>query len=275
MKYSSCITNPSIINQPLDKILNTFVEAGFDGIDIPGEQDLFPVNKIKPVLDTFSNKIRVAEITAAINPNRDLINPDSQKRSLAINYIKYCIKTASKLGCNLTHMCFITNIDNLTNTPHDKLEKLGIEALKICSKEAENLGVKLLLEPLFKNDVTIVNTCDKAAELWSKALNIDIETFLQGKTNFGLLQDIFHMHHEESDLVGMLKKYSKITYHIHVADHPRGLDFTRTDSLFVSEAVHTIKQLNYNHYISFESFDPNYDLSKLKNALCSLKSLEK
>lgn len=274
MKYSSCITNPSIITQPLDKILNAFVEAGFDGIDIPGEKDLFPIDKIKPILDTFSNRIKVAEITAAINPNRDLINPDPKKRNEAINYIKYCIETASKIGCNLTHMCFITNLDNLSNTPRDKLDKLGVEALKICSKEAENHGVKLMLEPLFKKDVTIVNTCDKAVELWSKALNIDIETFIQGRTNFGLLQDIFHMHHEESNLADSLKKYARITYHIHVADHPRGLDFTRADSKFVPEAIITLKKLNYPNFISFESFDSNYNLFSLKSALMTLKSFE-
>jgi sugar phosphate isomerase/epimerase len=171
-------------------------------------------------------------------------------------------------------MCFITNNENLEKTPRDKLERLGIESIKICAKYAEDHNVKLLLEPLFKNDITIVNTCEKAVELWSKALNIDKDTFIQGNMNYGLLQDIFHMHHEETNLLEMIRRYNKITYHIHIADHPRGLDFTRSDSRFVSEAIKVLKAINYQHYISFESFNPEFDLNKLEIALKTIKSFE-
>jgi sugar phosphate isomerase/epimerase len=96
MKYSSCITNPSIISQPFEKILNSFVEAGFDGIDIPGEKDLYPVDKIKPILDTYSNRIKIAELTAAINPNR--FNQSRYKKERKRNRIykilhRFCLQT--------------------------------------------------------------------------------------------------------------------------------------------------------------------------------------
>ena len=274
MKYSSCITNSNIINEPLEKILDSFIDAGFDGIDIPGEKDLFPIKKIKPILDSYSDKIKIAELTAAVNPSRDLINPAPKKRKKGIDYIKYCIDTASDLDVNLTHMCFMTNSYNLNNTLHSKLEILAIESIKILSKYAENKGVKLMIEPLFKQDVTLIKTCDKAVILWAKALNTDSDTIMSNPKNFGLLLDIFHMHYKETNLLRSLEKYHHLNYHTHVADHPRGLDFDRRDSKFVEKAIKKLKSLDYKNFISFESFDPSVTLSTLKESLEIIKEYE-
>jgi sugar phosphate isomerase/epimerase len=274
MKYSTCIV---IYKEPLPQVLDALVAAGFDAVDIPGDKDRFNPKTIKPILDSYSNKLKIGEVTACINPDRDLVNPDAKLRKKAVDYIKYCIQTASDLGVNLTHMCFITNPTNLTGTPREKLESLAKESIKDCAKFAQDHSVTLMMEPLFKQDVTIVNTADQAVNLFASALNMDPKQFLSADTNkqFGLLLDIFHMHHEEKDLVQTISKYSKITYHTHVADHPRGLDFNRSDSKFVSDAIKKLKQLNYSRYVSFETFDDHYQLNTLKTALDMLKKFEK
>lgn len=271
LQFSSCITNSTIFNQSFEKILEVFIDAGFDAIDIPGEKKEYPIKKIKPIFDTYSNKIKIGELTACINPTRDLVNPDAKKRNSAINYIKYCIDAAAEIGCKLTHMCFITTPENLVNTPREKLENLATQSIKECADYANNKNVKLMVEPLFKADNTIINRCEQAVQLFSTALNMDIDTFMQGKHNFGLLQDIFHMHHEEVNLVEAIKKYNKITYHCHVADHPRGLDFTRKDSGFVKDALKTLDDLGYQNLIAFESFDPAWTLDRLKGSLQEIK----
>ena len=274
MKYSTCIV---IYKEPLTQVLDALVSAGFDAVDIPGDKERFSPKTVKPILESYSNKLKIGEVTACINPDRDLVNPDVKLRKKAVDYIKYCIQTASDLGVNLTHMCFITNPKNLNETPREKLENWGKESIKECAKFAQDHSVNLMLEPLFKQDTTIVNTADQAVQLFSGALGLDPEQFLSPEKNkqFGLLLDIFHMHHEEKDLLQTISKYIKITYHTHVADHPRGLDFSRADSKFVSDAIKKLKQLKYNRYVSFETFDEHFQLNTLKTALDSLKKFEK
>jgi D-psicose/D-tagatose/L-ribulose 3-epimerase len=275
MKYSSCITNPSIFEQPLNTILETLIKAGFDGIDIPGDENLYPVAKIKPLLDSYKNKLPIAEITACMNPTRDLIHPDPAKRKIATDYIKYCIDTAVQLECLQTHMCFLSFPENLAQNPREKLEQLGIAAIRDCADYAHEKGVRLLLEPLFKDDVSLVNRADQAVSLFARAMHMEESAFITGNHDFGLLLDLFHMHHEEQDLAVALEKYRKITYHVHVADHPRGLDFSRTDSGFVRTGIQKLQQLNYSGYISFESFNPAFNLEQLPKSLAMLKKLEK
>jgi D-psicose/D-tagatose/L-ribulose 3-epimerase len=273
MKYSSCITNPSIINQPFFGILQAFVDAGFDAIDIPGDTEKFSVKKIQEGMESFKGKIRLGEITAAMNPSLDLIHPSESNRNKAIDYVKYCIDTAAQLG-SFTHFCFLSVPENLEKNPRTKLESLAIDSIKKLSNHAEKAGVRLLIEPLFKGDVSLINRCEQAVFIYSKALGISEDDFLKGGSNFGLLQDLFHMHNEEFDFLGALRKYNKCTYHIHVADHPRGLDFSRNDSGFVAQAIKELKTLNYPYLLSFESFDPKFGLSSLKKSLTQLKSFE-
>lgn len=273
MKFSSCITNSTIFVEPFEKILDAFVDAGFDGIDIPGDIENYPPSMVRDVMASYDDKLAMAEITAMINPNRDLINPNEKIRNSAATYIKSCIRTAAELDVKLTHFCFITTRNILQEMPRSGLEERAIKSIKELAAYAEEYDVKLLMEPLFADDCTIVKTCEDAVDLWKRALGIDEEVFLSGITEYGLLQDIFHMHHEEDDLLGSLEKYNKITYHRHIADHPRGLDFSRADTDFAKQSLLKIQELDYSGFISFESFNPDFGLNELKQSLTQLKSL--
>lgn len=274
MQYSTTITNPNITTLPFTAILEAVIDAGFEAIDIPGEPETYPITSIKLILDSYSDQIKIGELTACINPNRDLVNQDAKKRKSAINYIKYCIDAASELGVNLTHFCFITNEKNLNNTRREKLEERAIDAIKQCAVHAENSGVILMIEPLFKNDISLINRTEQAVSLYARALNMDTDAFVNNQKQFGLLLDIFHMHHEESNINKALEDYIGITFHMHVADHPRGLDFDRPDSVFVKDAITKLKELNYQHLISFESFHPSVNIDTLKGALAVIRTME-
>ena len=272
MKFSSCITNSTLSKLPLEKNLETFVAAGFDGIDIPGDETQYSVARIKPILETYSGKLKIAEVTACMNPSLDLIHPELSQQQAAIDYVKSCIRTAADLDVKLTHFCFLSFEENLDIKPRTILEKRAIQAIRELVGEARDYGVTLLMEPLFRDDISLVNRCDQAVDLFAQALNTDPETFCRDNGEFGLLQDIFHMHHEEEDLLATITNYAPITKHVHVADHPRGLDFARDDSAFVKLAIQQYQAVNYENFVSFETFDPNWGPKGLKSALDTLKS---
>jgi sugar phosphate isomerase/epimerase len=272
MRFSTTITNSNIIGKPLGDILDKLVAAGFDAVDFPGEPDIYPVAAAKETLASHSKKLRVAEITACINPTRSLMNPDEKARRKAVDYVKYCINAASGLGVKLTHACFITTSEILQKTPPQTLERGATDSLKTLARHAKDAGVRLMLEPLFSDDNTIVKTASKAVALFSKALGIDVETFMHDQHDFGLLLDIFHMHKEEPDLLRAIRDHAAVTMHVHVADHVRSLDFTRADSAFVRSSIAALRDAGYAGYTSFESFHASVSFDVLKAALKVIKT---
>ena len=269
LKYASTI---AFYNQPLPQILDVMIEGGFDAIDIPGDLKHYAPDTIRPYLTQVKDQIELGEITGVWGPNRDIINPDMEERKIGINYAMECITIAQELESDLTHMCFMTSPANL-ETPRAKLEEYAIIAIKKCFKLAQDYGITLMIEPLFKQDNTLVNTADQAMDLFCRALDIDEETFLRGSDEFGLLLDVFHMHHEEANLLDTLQKYRNVVKHIHIADHPRGLDFSRSDSKFTEEAIHKIQAINYQGLVSFEAI-PAVPLEEIGQALKTLKNFE-
>ncbi|HMF30790.1 MAG TPA: sugar phosphate isomerase/epimerase [Candidatus Lokiarchaeia archaeon] len=271
MKISTCITNPNIFGKPLDEIMEQLAAIGFDGIDVPADNEHYPIAEIQPIVESYRNDLPVPEITACMNPSRDLTNPNTAKRNVALAYIKLCIDTAAALGVPCTHLCFITTPEILASEPRTKLEKRAVAALQECGGYARDSGVRLIVEPLFKGDNTIVNTCEQAVALFTQALDVDPNDFKAGRTEWGLLGDLFHMHHEEEDYLGALHEYAAAIRHVHVADHPRGLDFTRPDSTFVQEGIDQLRASGYGGYVSFESFDDSVNYEVLREAVQVIK----
>ncbi len=269
--FSSCITNGNIFGDSLEDIMEKFVAFGFDGIDIPADAEQYPIDKIQSVVESFHKKLPVPEITACMNPTRDLSHPTAANRKTAVNYIKLCVDTAVALNVPSTHLCFISTPQLLVKEPRPKLESRGVTSLQECIKYAQDHGVRLLLEPLFKGDNTIVNRCEQAVALFSRALKIDPKEFFGKTKEYGLLCDLFHMHHEEPDFVGALKKYAPLIGHAHVADHPRSLDFTRPDSQFVRQGIEQLRASGYEGFVSFESFDASVNFDTIQTALNVIK----
>ena len=257
---------------PLEVIMEKFVGFGFNGIDIPADVEHYPVAKIQPVIESFRDKICIPEITACINPSRDLTHPRKANRRKAMEYIKLCIDTAVALNVPSTHLCFISTPELLAREPRPRLEDHAVASLRTCMKYAQDCGVRLLLEPLFKGDNTIINRCDQAVALLSRALNISPPELLTMRKECGLLCDLFHMHHEEPDFLEAIRTYAPIIGHVHVADHIRGLDFTRPDSLFVMQGIAELRTRGYEGFISFESFDASVNFETLRRALEVLKT---
>ncbi len=271
IRFSSCITNGNIFGTPLETIMEKFVAFGFDGIDIPADAEQYPIAKILPVVESFHKKLPVPEITACMNPTRDLTHPAAANRKKAVNYIKLCVDTAVALHVPSTHLCFISTPELLAKEPRPKLESRAVASLQECIKYAQDHGVRLLLEPLFKGDNTIVNQCEQAVALFSRALKIDPKEFFGKTKEFGLLCDLFHMHHEEPDFVGAIRTYAPLIGHAHVADHPRSLDFTRSDSQFVRQGIEQLRASGYEEFVSFESFDASVNFEGLRQALQVVK----
>ncbi|MHA1733373.1 MAG: sugar phosphate isomerase/epimerase family protein [Promethearchaeota archaeon] len=270
MRYSTTIF---LFEEPLSRILEWLVDAGFDAVDIPGEVDAYPPKLVLDELGPYSGSLDVGEVTGVWGSERDLVSPDRTTRARALEYAKSCIRMAHELGSNLTHVCFMTNPHNLDNTPREKLLELAASATKECYDYAREYGVTLMIEPLYEKDVTPVNRAEQAVDVWCRALGVGASEL--ASRDLGLLLDLFHMHHEEPSIPAAFEKYGDLVRHVHVADAGRGIEF-KGDTSFVEKAFRSLEAMNYGGLVSFEPipvrFDPGVDL---KHALGKLKEFEK
>ncbi|MEW6201288.1 MAG: sugar phosphate isomerase/epimerase family protein [bacterium] len=86
-----------------------------------------------------------------------------------------------------------------------------LDRLAPLAKEAENLGVTILLEPLNRYEADFLLTLDRAAQLCA-GLN---------SPHVRILADLFHMNIEETDIPSTLARNSRWLGHIHLADSNR------------------------------------------------------
>lgn len=97
------------------------------------------------------------------------------------------------------------------NRSRAEAETLFVEtARRICDEAAEN-GVTLLIEPVNRYEIDLVNNLDEGAELLAKV----------GRANLGLMPDVFHMNIEDARLGEALERHATLVRYIHLADSNR------------------------------------------------------
>jgi sugar phosphate isomerase/epimerase len=250
---------------PLPQVLEWVRDAGGAVVDIPSDVNRFPPDQVRQAFESVDRAPRLGELTGVWGPHLDLLSPDAAMRQLAQDYMDTSIVQAAEIGADLTHICFMTSPENLAG-PRPKLEEMAADALRHALGLAEEVGITLLVEPLFQRDVSLINTADQAVRLWSLATGIDEGTVIEGGAGAGLLLDIFHMHHEEVDLLGTLDRMKKIIRHVHIADHDRDIVFG-DNSAFAKEAIQRLNQNGYQGAVTLESIpvrhDPSRDLGQV------------
>jgi sugar phosphate isomerase/epimerase len=108
---------------------------------------------------------------------------------------------------------------------------------------AERYGVYLCMESLSKEQTNIVSTCEQARKMVAE---ID-------HPHFRTMVDVCSGSSEEIPVTQLLRDSGEDLFHVHVNDaNKRGPGFGQTD--FVS-VLRTLKELNYQRYVSVEVFD--------------------
>ncbi|NQT60393.1 MAG: sugar phosphate isomerase/epimerase [Bacteroidetes bacterium] len=130
----------------------------------------------------------------------------------------------------------------------DQAEMNFITCLEILSDRAENLGIRILIEPVNRYEINYINSCRDGGRLLDK-LN---------RPNVLLMPDVFHMNIEDVDIPGELDKYFDKIGYIHFADSNRY--YPGNAHMDFPTIIQTLKKNNYNGYIGVEILpDPDPD----------------
>jgi sugar phosphate isomerase/epimerase len=142
-----------------------------------------------------------------------------------------------------------------------QLEKnVLIEEFKILGKDADNLGVYLILEPINRYETHFINRLEQAVEI--------VEAV--GREHVQVMADFFHMSIEEANIASSVEAASKHIVHIHLADSNRLLPgHGHTD---FRKSFQVLKKAGFKNYMALECGvpgDPNETLPKCASFLRS------
>jgi len=246
----------------LTEKLRNLEAYGYDGIELGGSATLG--ERLGEVKQAFSaSKVRASAICGGY-PG-DLLAIERDRRVQAMEGIAQRLRWASEIGAIgvIVVPTFgqpkVPNLSLLFEDERELEHRLLLEELRTVGKTAEDVGSKVLLEPLNRYETHFMNRLEQAAQVCDEL----------GSDGVKIMADYFHMSIEEKDIVESLKRFSGLIYHVHLADSNRltpGNGHTDFSSLKV------LRDAGYGFYLSLECGVPADPALELPRTLRFLKS---
>lgn len=192
---------------------------GYDGIELKGELEAFPVEEVKALSAEFGLKV-ISVLGWCIYPipGRDLASTDTKERAAAQEYMRDVIDYAVEVGAGIVlTLPFpagrLSPCDHPTEEAAWRAAKqrewdLAVESVRGLAEYAAKYEITLAVEPINRFETYQINTLADGLRF--------IEAV--GAPNVKLNLDTFHMNIDEPDPVGAIRKAGKLLVHMHVAD---------------------------------------------------------
>jgi len=221
--------------------LRKMEKYGYEGVEVSCQ--VVP-QKFKELKESIpSTKVKFSTVCGTPS---GLLGPDRKTRESAMEGTRSLLKMCADLGGVGVICAPIFGGPQITDLypwqPNVKqLEKnILIEEFKILGKDADNLGVYLMLEPLNRYETHFVNRLEQAVEV--------VEAV--GREHIQMMADFFHMSIEEPDIASSIEAASKHIVHIHLADSNRLLPgHGHTD---FKKPFQALKKAGFKHFMALE-----------------------
>ncbi|MEM3404476.1 MAG: sugar phosphate isomerase/epimerase family protein [Nitrososphaeria archaeon] len=212
-------------------------EIGYNGVSLPlmFNMDLL-VNKGKEILSSY--QMEVSDITTChYNTLLDysLISNNAAIRARALNIAIAGLSVSNTLEAPLMIGLLRGRIAG------DEKSMIWMQAsLKILDKNARDLNVKVLIEPINRYETSYINTISDAYEIIKK-MNLE---------NIGIAPNTFHMNIEERNLREPIESAKDKIWHIKVSDSNRWpLGYGHLD---FAEIIRTLRKIDYRGWLTTE-----------------------
>jgi D-psicose/D-tagatose/L-ribulose 3-epimerase len=131
-------------------------------------------------------------------------------RLASVQYVKDCLSLVASLGGKILTIVPSTVGKVVPMASPEEEWEWAVQGLKECQAHAEDVGVRIGLEPLNRFETYFLNRADQAV-----ALAKDVGG------NCGVTLDIFHMNIEEADWAQAIRDTGDYLVDFHVADNNR------------------------------------------------------
>lgn len=235
--FTSPFTNESV------KYFRRFKEWGFDSVEIALE-DAANIDPAVIRKHLEENGLQCKTVCAAMSPDVDLRGTEEQQEA-AIKYLKSLLDSMVVLGAEMLIGPLYSSVGRADAVPEDEYAqqwKTSVSHLKEIAAYAQNLNLKLGIEPLNRFETDFLNTVDQGLRMISEINNPVV--FLH--------YDTFHMNIEEKDQAKAIKKAGKLLGHFHACGCDRGTP--GNDHINWDGIAAALREVNYDGSIVIESF---------------------
>lgn len=231
----------SIAQGSLEDMFKVLSDLGFDGVELgirdPEAVDIAVIEKLLQKYDFDLSAIGTGQ--AYVDEGISLSDDNEDVRTGAIERLKKQVALAKVFN---SHVILGLIIGNIGSRPEERERKFSYvkHSLIEVSGFAAKDNVNIIIEPLNRYERDVFNTAGEVTGLIEDG----------ACPALGLLLDTFHMNIEETDICGTIRASASSVKHVHLADSNRlspgkgHLDF--------NEIIGTLKDINYNGYLSFE-----------------------
>lgn len=228
---------------------------GFDILELAVESpDLINIQTVKAILE--ENEL-AAVVCGAFGPDRDLASYDPLIQENARNYILWLIEAAATLGSETVCGPMYSSVGKAHLEDPDERQKewqRAVAGIRELAGVARDRGVKLALEPLNRFETDMINVVDQGLRFIEES-RMD---------NVGLHLDTFHMHLEEKDSAGAIRKAANKIFHFHACENDRGVP--GTGQVRWTEIAKALNDVHYRGPVVIESF--TNQVKEIARAVC-------
>jgi sugar phosphate isomerase/epimerase len=193
---------------PLEATIARAGSADYDGVELPIAPDVPDAPPLVAALQAARVTCTggLATSTAALDPSSN----DAAVRAATIAYLEQALSLVASLGGRI-----LVVVPSAVGVPEPSCgrgaaRQAAVETLRACSDRAEELSVRLVLEPLNRYEAFLVNRADEACALAEE---------IGG--GCGVCLDLFHMNIEEDDWEAAIRASAAYLADVHVAENTR------------------------------------------------------
>lgn len=196
---------------PLDPILDTVAELGFDGVEV----SLLGMDMDRARALGAAVKARGLEVTCSdgLPVTADVTSADPAIRAAGLAHLKRSVRFADAIGARgLAGVVFAPwGAFDIADKPGRAAR--SAETLAQVAPDLAEYGINLGIEALNRFETDLVNTAAEATALAEAT----------GSDRIGVLLDTFHMNMEEKDIRAAIAATGPRLKHVHVSDNDRGV----------------------------------------------------
>jgi D-psicose/D-tagatose/L-ribulose 3-epimerase len=227
--------------EPIETTITRLGRSGYNGIEISGEPAVYDSEDVKRQLDQHGLECWGA--VTLMTGGRDLVHEDHYVRLASVQYVKDTLSLVASLGGKILTVVPSTVGKVVPMASPEEEWQWCVEGLKECQAHAEQVGVRMGVEPLCRFETYFINRGDQAVQMAKDVGG-----------NCGVTLDLFHMNIEEADWAQALRSAADYLVDVHVADNnrlPPGQGALDWDLL-----VRTLKDVGYDDYLTVEFVVP-------------------
>lgn len=203
MRYGVC--NWIFGDEDLASTAAFLAEAGFDGVELKGDLQLYQPSEVKRILSDHG--LAVLSLTPE---NLDLAHPDPKMRDEAIDYYLRLLDFAAVVGNPVVSCHGAVGRIRALSTFEEEYAHFLVGVKRIAAQAAD-LNLHLAMEVLNRYESHLLTTAAQALTFVA-----DVEA-----ANVGVLLDAYHMNIEEADPAAAILDAGERLFLFHAADSNR------------------------------------------------------